>query len=88
MKFFEILKKPFTNVILVIISVLICLLSTGNNHVGSHNFEGLFAILVFMFLGFAILCLYLLLYIMTKNNYWFVCWIGVLIMIFVALFLF
>ena len=87
MKFLDLIKNPFGNVALVIVCAFTCLLCFGNEN-GSHNFEGLFAILVFLFSGFATLSLYLLVYIITKVNYWFISWIGVIIMICMALLVF
>jgi hypothetical protein len=88
MKFLQLLKNPFANVALVVLCSLICLFSSGNETNGSHNFEGLFAILVFLFSGFITLSLYFIAYMITKKNNWFICWIGILSMICISFFVF
>jgi hypothetical protein len=68
MKFNKFITNPITNITLVVFCALICLLSSGSESQGSHNFEGLFAILVFLFLSSTTLGLYLLSYLITKKK--------------------
>ncbi len=88
MKSIKFITSPITNVALVLICALTCLLSSGSESTGSDNFEGIFAILIFLFLGTTTLGLYLLYYLITKKNYWYLCALGNLIMIYVAVFKF